>query len=496
MELFIDVREDIRPGPYTPPGMKRPRVDRALPIGVIVLVLVTVVVTRLPHLGTGPLDFDEGVYWLSMRSMRAGNPLFASVYSSQPPAFLLLSEPVWNWLGGSIAAGRAVMVGWAVLGVGSGAILGWRLAGPLAGVVVAVALAVDPRMVNQSIILQADGPAVSLGLLSLAAAAVAVTVHRPRWRALGCALAGAALALGILTKLFDAGLVPVLVVILLSDRRRWHAMALAAGGALAVTAAVLLPVAGSLTSMWNEAVGLHLNTHSLYPGITFVFLRSFVHTEWPAVVAGAIGFAVGWRRTPRAWVVGVAWCAGALLALAATRPIFPHHMALLIPGLALLGATGLVGIVAECRDRLGDRGLAAAGGVSVVVALAAALLLLDHALTLLTTPTDLALVSRLQALTAPTALVIGDDQFDQALAARDAPPPFVDTSIVRLRGGGVSATTIESVLLSEPRACAVLFDTGRLAGVPGFVAWVATEYPARSSLPGGAVLYTRPNCPG
>jgi hypothetical protein len=107
--------------------------------------------------------------------MRAGNPLFTSVYSSQPPAFLLVTEQPWDWLGGSIEAGRAVMLAWSVLGVGAGAALGWCLGGRLVGVAMAVMLTVDQRMAVQSITLQADGPATSIALLSLAAAAVAVT---------------------------------------------------------------------------------------------------------------------------------------------------------------------------------------------------------------------------------------------------------------------------------------------------------------------------------
>ena len=102
-----------------------------LPIAAIVAILVVLVATHLPHLSAGNLDYDEGIYWLSMRSLRAGNPLFTSVYSSQPPAFLLLTEPPWNWLGGSIEAGRAVMLAWAVIGVGAGAVLGSRLGGRL-----------------------------------------------------------------------------------------------------------------------------------------------------------------------------------------------------------------------------------------------------------------------------------------------------------------------------------------------------------------------------
>ena len=97
----------------------------ALPITAIVTVLIAPCATRIPHLTTGPLDVDEGVYWLSMRSLRAGNPLFTSVYSSQPPAFLLVTEPRWDWWGGSIEAGRAVRQAWSVLGVGAGAVLGW-----------------------------------------------------------------------------------------------------------------------------------------------------------------------------------------------------------------------------------------------------------------------------------------------------------------------------------------------------------------------------------
>jgi hypothetical protein len=132
--------------------MTRPAVDgRALPIAAIAAILVALVATHLPHLNAGPLDYDEGIYWLSLRSMRAGHPLFTAVYSSQPPAFLLMTEPPWSWLGGSIEAARAVMLAWSVIAVTAGAVLGWRLGGPVLGVAVAVLLTVDPRMVDQSI---------------------------------------------------------------------------------------------------------------------------------------------------------------------------------------------------------------------------------------------------------------------------------------------------------------------------------------------------------
>ena len=470
---------------------------RALPIAAIVAVLVALVATRLPHLSTGPLDFDEGVYWLSMRSMRAGNPLFTSVYSSQPPAFLLVTEPPWDWLGGSIEAGRAVMLAWSVLGVGAGAVLGWCLGGRVVGVATAVLLTVDPRMVDQSITLQADGPATSLALVSLAAAALAVALSGRRWRAVAAVVGGAAMALGILTKLFDVGVVPALalVLVLLSGQRRWASLGLAAAGMVAVAAVVLLPIVDAWPAMWHQAVALHAGNRALYPGISVSFMTQFLHTEWPVAVVAAVGLLNGWRRGRGAWMVGVVWIAGAMGALVATRPVFPHHMVLVIPGLALLGGTGFAGVVAEVRDRLDHRGRLVAGSLSTAAAAAGALLM-QHALTApaLAVPTNFALVARLQALTPASALLIGDDQFDQALAARDAPPHFVDTSSVRLRDEGITAATLETVLLADPRVCGVLFASGRLSGLPGLVAWVSVEYPARNSLPAGAVLYTRSAC--
>jgi len=143
----------------------------ALAIGAIAVTVIVTATSRLSFLGGGEIDWDEGVYWLSMQSMQAGHALFVSVYSSQPPAFLLVTEPPWALLGGGIAAARAVMLGWSAIAVVAGSIVGWRLGGRVTAVAVAVTLAVDPLMVRQSLVLQADGPATSLGLVAVLLAA-------------------------------------------------------------------------------------------------------------------------------------------------------------------------------------------------------------------------------------------------------------------------------------------------------------------------------------
>jgi hypothetical protein len=38
-------------------------------------------------------DFDEGVYWQSLRALARAEPLFSSVFASQPPGFFDLLLP-------------------------------------------------------------------------------------------------------------------------------------------------------------------------------------------------------------------------------------------------------------------------------------------------------------------------------------------------------------------------------------------------------------------
>jgi len=178
-----------------------PRLRRLLGrpwIAVAAIVIVSVAL-RLPLLWGPQLDYDEGVYWESLRAMAAGHPLFTSVYSSQPPGFLVAMAPFYV-VGHGVASARAgVLVFFAVALLAAYASTR-TLLGTRAALVATVLLAADPLMLRQSVALQADGPAMALGLVALAMAAFS-TRRRGADAQVAALLAGAALMLALLVKL-------------------------------------------------------------------------------------------------------------------------------------------------------------------------------------------------------------------------------------------------------------------------------------------------------
>jgi 4-amino-4-deoxy-L-arabinose transferase-like glycosyltransferase len=465
---------------------------RAFAPAAIGLIAIATAAGHLPLLGTSEMDWDEGVYWLSMQSMQTGHSLFTSVYSSQPPAFLLFTEPPWALLGAGIAAARAVMLAWGAAAVVAGGVIGWRFGGRVAAVAAAATLAVDPLVVRQSLVLQADGPATALGLVAVALAAVAVTSNNRRWSTLAAGVAGAALVIGFLTKFIDIAVVPPMLAALAS-RREWRRLVLAAiAGGLITAAAILLPLHDSWQAMWNETVGLHLDTRSLSSGIS---LGSALSLNWQLEALAAAGGMIGWRRHPRLVVTGVVWVVGALAAMAITHPLWPHHAVAVSPGLALMCAAGVSSIF-NWLARLGGRRRSGTVATVFAVALsAAAALSLASGIRGLQPIGGLgAVANTLAEATSPRAQVLGDEQYAQALAHRAAPPNFVDTSNTRMYAERGALQQLEATADGSPPVCAVLFSSGRFAHLPGFATWVANRYPVRVSLADSGYLYIVPGC--
>lgn len=439
---------------------------------------------RLPLLTGGQIDYDEGVYWQSLRALVAGHHLFREIYSSQPPGFLLLVFPFFKLLGQNLLAARVGVLVFSLAGLFAAYRIGSVLANRNVGLLAMAVLAIDPINLRESVALQADGPAIALALLSLALALQA------RSRGLRSAPlsfgAGGVLALAVLVKPLAAAAGPPLLLALLMSvapaRDRMRNLALAASGGVVAAAAVLLPFQADWGAMWDQAVQLHL----LARGATVGGLDLFtVETELPLLALALAGLIVSFRQAPRLLALAGLWATSSALMLAVQRPLWPHHLlALSAPAALLAGGLALVPSLRNLDARL----IGALGTALLAASLASTALAHEQQ-----TPNDSMqpAVARLQAATSPSELVITDDQYLAALADRNTPPQLVDTSMVRVASGDLTSRSVEAIA-ERSGTHAFLFSyysASRLMGLPDLKTWVRAQFPHRVQLDRERVLY-------
>jgi 4-amino-4-deoxy-L-arabinose transferase-like glycosyltransferase len=434
---------------------------------------------RAPLLFATQFDYDEGVYWQSLRALAAGHRLFAEVYSSQPPGFLVLLTPFYDLLGRDLLAARAGAAMISLAGVAAAYALGVSAGGRAVGLAAGALVALDPLLLRESVALQAEGPAIALALVAIALAASASLDHGRRSVALAAG-AGAALAAGGMVKLLDVTAAAPVALLLLTPGPRIARLAAATAAGLAAALALLAPFLVDLRPLLEQGVGLHLSARAVNAGGLTPDMWSTVWREIPMAALGALGLVAG-RRSMLTWA-GLAWLVADVAFVFAQRPLWPHHLVVVAAPLALIAA-GLA--------RSWSSPAAVAAAVAAVLAVGA---LAVWQVTAQLPPSTAPQAERFAKLAAPGRLVITDDQFTAALADRDVPSELVDTSFVRAWTGSLTLGEVQDAVMRH-RVCAVLVGTGRFDQVPGLDQWLAASFPRRIDLGMGRRVYSRP-CDG
>jgi 4-amino-4-deoxy-L-arabinose transferase-like glycosyltransferase len=147
------------------------------------------------------VEYDDGVYWQSLRGMADGHSLFASVFSSQPPLFLLGIYPFYAIFGQSLAAARLALLLFSLVGVAGAYVAGRALGRPVIGAVACLLLSLDPLYKGSAHAVQVELPSIALQIWAVAFAALAMrsTGGRRAWLVVS---AGVALGCALLTKVF------------------------------------------------------------------------------------------------------------------------------------------------------------------------------------------------------------------------------------------------------------------------------------------------------
>ncbi len=457
---------------------------------------------RLRDLGL-PFDrdgYDEGVYWQSLRAMGSGYHLYQNIFYSQPPFFLLSIFPTYMLFGQTLWSARLGIALVSLLGFVGAFLLGTALSGRIGGLAALLLLLIDPLYLQQSQTLQAEAPFVAFALLAVGAAYL-------WWKypdgVLGmgyAALAGTALSLSILCKLFGvATLVPVCLPFLAHiwriirrepQTRLIASRSLLVGTAffLLVSAALILPFVSSLHQMILGVITFHTAA-----GVTYRSTQAgnFLQLEHELTSLLALAALYGtivallrrdWRILPL-----LGWFVATAFLLWQQVPLFTHHFVALTPPLIALTVMGISPLTFE--KRIGS--MLSIGATVVALFLLGLIVIfqggaiqsyykseLQKSQNISVTKWDVNVERDLQSVTRPNQLVVTDAQFLTARANRNTDPQLVDTSNVRVDTGYLTAQQLITEA-SQPNVHAVLFYTGRLLRmkqVGVFYAWLMQHY--------------------
>jgi hypothetical protein len=188
-----------------------------------------------------------------------------------------------------------------------------------------------------------------------------------------------------------------------------------------------------------------------------------------------------------------AWLAATILVLAVEHPLWRNHVAHLIPPAALLAAAGLDRLPRPAGRRRG------AAAISVAIVVGAAVLpyhLVHLSEVLWPAPPGPALsAARADLAALPAgAQVISDDPGVVWRSGRGTPPDLVDTSILRIESGRLTAASLARAA-ADRRVCAVLVWSHRfaeLAPLPDLLQ--RAGYAAGPRYGGPKVLWQRSKC--
>ncbi len=456
-----------------------------------------------------PFDLDEGVYWESLRAMHAGAALYREIYFSQPPLFLMTVFPAYTAFGQTIFAARLGVAIVSLVGLCGGYILGRAVSGRLGGFgALALLIGSAPYLV-MSQTLQAEGPAIGFSLLGTGIAFRACRGPATRRSPLELTIAGVCLGVAVLSKLLAvATLIPVITLLMMKvltskDREEeCYALYLAAAfacGFMAVVAFVALYFLRDLHNLLTQVVGYHLAAATAYHrGQATNLSRIVALLASPIGVAAALGTIAALLNKNWNLIPMLAWLVSTVLMLSNLFPLFDHHLVAVVPPLVGLSAL----ILAPRPVRAPLTVLAKLIKIAGIMAMAAAVAVGFRAELIVYRDvayrqiygsnfiTDRRAVRQIGEYIHGGDQVVTDAQFLAALADRDTPPWLVDTTLVRINTGQLSAKELVDDT-SKASVHGVLFYGDRLARVPGYRQWVARHFRLVDRLGGNNGLWVR-----
>jgi hypothetical protein len=464
-----------------------PRSTRAVVIEIsfsAALLLIAVLMRGINLTGFSG-DLDEGIRGIQLLLMRAGFRPFDDIYSSQGPLLLDLLYPLYVAFGGSLAAVRLAVAAYSLIGIVGVYLVSRVLAGPVGAAAATTLLVLSPTYLRNSRQALAENVALGPAILAVWAA-----VHYQRRGGNGWLIAaGSLLAISLLIKpITIAAALPVGLLVLMRGGRAAVRSLVTLGIVVGVVVLAVCLITG-LAGVFDQVIEYRLKTRELDSWKlreNWAIIQSSLGRDQLAIfglaAVGGVALAI---LSPRVGVPLLAWGVGTLLLLLFYSPLFPKHVVVMIPPVAVLAGAGLgrlwQALHGEHR-RLSIAHFGFALPLAWYVLTLPGILSWDARFMNLIPGNDLPrfaeatdVVRSIVALTSPSDFVLTDHPYLAFLAQRLVPPALADPSKTRLRARELTGQEIVQAGTTYPSEIAVMWED-RFRSLPVFRNWFDDTY--------------------
>lgn len=449
--------------------------------------------------------YDEGVYIQTLRSLNGHHQLYTSIFYSQPPIFIQSIYPFYRIFGSSILAARIGISFFAILTLLATYKLASRMGGHPTGLIAALLLMLNLTFLKESTILQAEIPSLALTTMSLLLFYVwwrqEIFIYKISYSCLSIIF----LVLAILTKLSSLVILPSLALVVIFSiiyspkkelKTTLSSLLIGLFVGLIFSVIITLPYHDHLTALLDQVINYHFAAKniSLTNSKNILTLLSFIKQNYILVALMLIGGVLSIARRNIYLYPILVWLLFNTIFLLNQKPLFPHHLVLILPSMAIIAALTL------------DKSLANSlfkplPYLSIFLIIILGLESLrselkynnnltkkDHQEMVTNDQVKLDIKDNIK----PNENIISDNQFLIDQSDRSTPPELVDTSIVRIESNYLSNQELIKIA-KEPSTMAVLYSTNRLKNqkLNNFNIWVSHNYHLFKRYPNGTTLWLK-----
>src|SRR5260221_8111434 len=220
------------------------------------------------------IEWDEGVYLTTFKSVQHGFPIYEQTYLSQPPGFFVALFPLYAVFGSTIESGRLAVFFYSLIGLLGIIWLGWELKSIVFSFLAISVLYTIPIYTEQILTFHADSLPSTFSVLALASIFRFRNMAQWRWVFLSALF----VTIAVLIKA-DVSVLPSLLCILLFgiliERRKTFdfikSCAVIGLTALVVLAVFTIPF--GLSSVFSDVVQLRVQAANASSADPNVFMR-------------------------------------------------------------------------------------------------------------------------------------------------------------------------------------------------------------------------------